>query len=127
MTICGRLISNLQNLFLFCIIVHRYSCEALVFLHTLIQNGYSYCKHYLFDSNVMYCITSVLLLYYNIRHIDGHHKLIRWRIVVHGGIDGFIRCIVYLKSSTNSSDSMALWPHFHAIRGPHAASTRRAQ
>ncbi|EPT00177.1 hypothetical protein FOMPIDRAFT_1123102, partial [Fomitopsis schrenkii] len=21
-------------------------------------------------------------------HIDGHHKLIRWGIVVHGGIDG---------------------------------------
>ena len=22
-------------------------------------------------------------------HIDGYHKLIRWRIVIHGGIDGF--------------------------------------
>ena len=24
-------------------------------------------------------------------HIDGYHKLIRWRTVVHGGIDGFSR------------------------------------
>ena len=22
-------------------------------------------------------------------HIDGHHKLIKWRIVIHGGIDGY--------------------------------------
>ena len=22
-------------------------------------------------------------------HIDGHHKLIRWCLVTHGGIDGF--------------------------------------
>ncbi|KAF4110967.1 hypothetical protein G5714_007998 [Onychostoma macrolepis] len=33
-------------------------------------------------------------------HIDGNHKLIRWRIVVHGGIDGFSRMIVYLKAAT---------------------------
>ena len=35
-------------------------------------------------------------------HIDGHHKLIRWRIVVHGGIDGFSRLPVYLKASNNN-------------------------
>lgn len=28
-----------------------------------------------------------------------HH---RWRIVIHGGIDGFSRMIVYLKASTNN-------------------------
>lgn len=22
-------------------------------------------------------------------HLDGYHKLIRWRIVIHGGIDGY--------------------------------------
>ena len=32
-------------------------------------------------------------------HIDGLHCLIRWRIVVHGGIDGFSRQIVYLHAS----------------------------
>ncbi len=33
---------------------------------------------------------------------DGHHKLIRWKMVIHGGIDGFSRLIVYLKCSTNN-------------------------
>ena len=32
---------------------------------------------------------------------DGHHKLVRWRIVTHAGIDGFSRMIVYLRSSGN--------------------------
>lgn len=27
-------------------------------------------------------------------HIDGHHKLITWKMVTHGGIDGFSRLIV---------------------------------
>ncbi|KAF8119403.1 hypothetical protein EV363DRAFT_1178089 [Boletus edulis] len=26
-------------------------------------------------------------------HIDGHHKLIRWSIVIHGIIDGFCRTV----------------------------------
>ena len=29
-------------------------------------------------------------------HIDGLHCFIRWRIVIHGGIDGFSRRVVYL-------------------------------
>lgn len=35
-------------------------------------------------------------------HIDGHHSLIRWRMVVHGAIDGYLRMIVYLACSTNN-------------------------
>ena len=35
-------------------------------------------------------------------HIDGHHILIRWRMVVHGAIDGYSRMIVYLACSTNN-------------------------
>ena len=35
-------------------------------------------------------------------HIDGHHKLIRWRIIIHGGIDRFSRLPVYLKASANN-------------------------
>ena len=31
-------------------------------------------------------------------HIDGNHKLIRWGFVIHGGIDGFSRKIMYLRS-----------------------------
>ena len=39
------------------------------------------------------------------RHIDGNHKLIRWRFVSHGGIDGFSRTIVYLTCSDNNRSS----------------------
>ena len=39
---------------------------------------------------------------------DGHHKLIRWRFVTHGGIDGFSRQIVYLRCSTNNKSSTVL-------------------
>ena len=35
-------------------------------------------------------------------HIDGLHCLIRWCIVLHGGIDGFSRRIVYLHASDNN-------------------------
>ena len=35
-------------------------------------------------------------------HIDGHHKMIRWRIVTHGGVDGFSRIPVYLYASGNN-------------------------
>ena len=35
-------------------------------------------------------------------YLDGHHKLIRWRLVVHGGIDGYSRMVVYLHCSNNN-------------------------
>ena len=35
-------------------------------------------------------------------HIDGYHKLIRWKIVIHGGIDGYSRMIVYLRAANNN-------------------------
>ena len=35
-------------------------------------------------------------------HIDGHHKLIRWRFVIHAGIDGFSRTITYLSCADNN-------------------------
>ena len=34
-------------------------------------------------------------------HIDGHHKLVRWCFVIHGGVHGFRRVIVFM----NISDS----------------------
>jgi len=36
-------------------------------------------------------------------HIDGNHRLIRWRLVVHGAIDGFSRMIIYLHCSTDNT------------------------
>ena len=38
-------------------------------------------------------------------HIDGHHKLVTWKIVIHGGIDGFSRTITFLKASDNNRAS----------------------
>ena len=41
-------------------------------------------------------------------HIDGNHKMIRWRIVVHGGIDGYSRMIVFLRCSTDNRATTVL-------------------
>lgn len=41
-------------------------------------------------------------------HIDGHHKLIRWRFVVHGAIDGFSRMIPYVSCCANNCASTVL-------------------
>ncbi|XP_068695841.1 uncharacterized protein [Montipora foliosa] len=50
-----------------------------------------------------YCVPSPLSLW----HVDGNHKLIRWRIIIHGGIDGFSWMIVYLKASaSNRADTV---------------------
>ena len=45
-----------------------------------------------------YCVARSNALW----HIDGHHSLVRWRFVVHGGIDGYSRVVVYLACSTNN-------------------------
>lgn len=39
-------------------------------------------------------------------HIDGHYSLVSWRFVIHGGIDGFSRLVVFLKCSTNNRSEM---------------------
>jgi hypothetical protein len=35
-------------------------------------------------------------------HIDGCHKLIHWKIVIHGGIDGYSRFITFMDVRTNN-------------------------
>ena len=35
-------------------------------------------------------------------HIDGNHKLIRWRLVVHACIDGYSRLVIYLQCANNN-------------------------
>ncbi len=42
------------------------------------------------------------------RHVDGHHKLIRWQFVIHGGIDGFSQCVVCLHCSANNKADTVL-------------------
>lgn len=46
-------------------------------------------------------------------HADGHHKLIRYRLVIHGAIDGFSRLITFLKCSDNNR-SETVYNHFMA-------------
>lgn len=48
-------------------------------------------------------------------HIDGMHKLIRWRIVIHGGIDGYSRIPVYLRASDNNRADTVLTSFIGAI------------
>ena len=52
-------------------------------------------------------------MYFN---ADGHHKLIRWRLVTHGGIDGYSRLIVYLQCSSNNKASTVYTLFLEATR-----------
>ena len=36
-------------------------------------------------------------------HIDGNHKLIRWRMVLHHAVDGFSRLVLFGKCSSNNT------------------------
>ena len=49
-------------------------------------------------------------------HIDGLHCLIRWRIVIHGGIDGYSRQVVYLGASNNNKSETVLQLFLEATR-----------
>jgi len=35
-------------------------------------------------------------------HMDGNHKLIRWKFVIHGAVDGYSRLVTFLKCSNNN-------------------------
>ena len=48
-------------------------------------------------------------------HVDGHHKLIQWKIIIHGGIDGYSREIVYLKVADNNYSSTVLSAFLTAV------------
>ena len=49
----------------------------------------------------------------DIWHIDGYHRLIRCRIIIHEGIDGYSRLIMFLKAATNNrADTM-----LHSFQG----------
>ena len=47
-------------------------------------------------------------------HIDSNHKLIRWRMVIHGAIDGFSRKILYLKCANDNKASTVVSFFSHA-------------
>ena len=45
-----------------------------------------------------YAVPGTLALW----HLDGNHKLIRWRLVIHGCIDGYSRRVMFLECSSNN-------------------------
>ena len=40
--------------------------------------------------------------------ISLYHKLVRWRLVIHGGIDGYSRLVVFLKCPSNNQSETVL-------------------
>lgn len=48
-------------------------------------------------------------------HIDSHHKLIHWRLVIHGAIDGYLRKILYLECANNNKASTVVTYFSHAV------------
>lgn len=54
-----------------------------------------------------------IIVFCHCRHLDGNHKLISWRIVIHGAIDGYSRVVTFLKCVTNNEADTVL-SHFLA-------------
>ncbi|XP_028412399.1 uncharacterized protein LOC114535216 [Dendronephthya gigantea] len=48
-------------------------------------------------------------------HMDGNHKLIRWRIIIHACIDGYSRLIIYLQCANNNRASTVLEFFEHGV------------
>ena len=48
-------------------------------------------------------------------HLDGHHSLIRWKLIIHGCIDGFSRRLMFLKCSSNNLAETVLTLFLEAI------------
>ena len=59
----------------------------------------------------VYCVPSPNALW----HIDGNHKLVRWRFVIHGLIDGFSRMVLYLNVAGNNRADTVLAYFQHAV------------
>ena len=42
------------------------------------------------------------------RYLDSNHKLVRLRLVIHGGMDGYSRVVVFLKCTSNNQSETVL-------------------
>ncbi len=49
-------------------------------------------------------------------HIDGHHKLVRWRLVTHAGIDGYSRMVVFMRCSNNNRAGTVYHAFLNAVQ-----------
>ena len=61
----------------------------------------------------MFLCNVYCMLYYS---LDGHHKLIRWRLVTHAGIDGYSRMIVFIHCSNNNKAATVYYHFLQAAR-----------
>lgn len=66
-------------------------------IHTVDPDGVEVRRHPTIRQRV-YSVPSPNYLW----HIDGNHKLIQWRLVLHHAIDGYSRMIVFARFSTNN-------------------------
>ena len=48
-------------------------------------------------------------------HLDSHHKLIRWRIVIHAAIDGYSRKLMYASCANNNRANTVLQYYSNAV------------
>ena len=55
------------------------------------------------------------LLLYFFNYTDGNHKLIRWKLVIHGAIDGYSRLIVFMSCSNNNKASTVFSQFLKAV------------
>ena len=49
-----------------------------------------------------------IYIYFLFCLIDGNHKLVRWKMIIHAGIDGYSWLIVYMKCSNNNKATTVL-------------------
>ena len=56
-------------------------------------------------------------------HIDGHHQLVKYKLVTHGCIDGFSRAITYLHCSSNNR-SQTVYDLFEAATHTYGIPSR---
>ncbi|XP_052088233.1 uncharacterized protein LOC127734689 [Mytilus californianus] len=49
-------------------------------------------------------------------HVDGNHKLIRWGMVIHGGIDGYSRMLTFLNLALDNKASTTFQPFANACQ-----------
>ena len=57
-------------------------------------------------------------------HLDGNHKLIRYRIAIHAGMDGATRMSVFAAASGNNNNAATDLRHFAAATAEYGAPSR---
>lgn len=70
--------------------------------------------------------TYILLIMHILFVADSHHKLIRWRIVTHGAIDGYSRLVAYLDCSSNNRSTTVYELFLSAVHKYHLPSRVRS-